>query len=50
MALSLPKHPVIITLPFSFNAEEIVFILYPLAESINPQVFTITKSAFYDPY
>ena len=46
VVLSFPRQPVIITLPFSFNVEDIVFMLSSLAESINPQVFTITKSAF----
>ena len=27
VSLSFPKHPVIITFPFSFSVEEIVFIL-----------------------
>ena len=46
VVLSLPRQPVIITFSFSFYEEDIVFILSSLAESINPQVFTITKSAF----
>ena len=46
VVLSFPRQPVIITFPFSFNEEDIVFMLSSLAESINPQVFTITKSAF----
>ena len=44
--LSFPRQPVIITFPFSFNEDDIVFMLSSLAESMNPQVFTITKSAF----